>query len=170
VETSLGKFISQGRLDGNLKSMRLGSRRREQPNASQRLRRLSFGVIGLSALVLLCSVPILLSDHHKLYGALPSIMALWGIATGIGLLRVQPWTRLSMLVFYGMLTVFGAVLGIHSVIQMFGATDWTSSTLENDMITTLLTAAVAVIAFPVGLRGVWFFSRNEVTTLLRAIP
>ena len=76
--------------------MALDSRYRDQPNASQQLKRAGGVVTGLSGIALLWAVTGLVVDQEKLLGVLLGCMSLWGLATGVGLLRSQPWSRFQM--------------------------------------------------------------------------
>jgi hypothetical protein len=64
-------------------------------NASQQLKVVGVLVIGLSALLLFMAAVGLAVDQKKIIDALLVCMALWGLATGIGLLRLRPCTALK---------------------------------------------------------------------------
>jgi hypothetical protein len=64
-------------------------------NASHQLKVVGALVIGLSALLLFGAAVGLAVDQEKLIDALLVCMPLWGLATGIGLLRLRPWARLK---------------------------------------------------------------------------
>lgn len=92
-------------LDNNFKFMALNSRYRDQPNASQQLKRAGGVVTGLSAVALLWAATGLVVDQEEPVAVLLVCMSLWGLATGVGLLRLQPWSRFSMLVFHCLLCI-----------------------------------------------------------------
>ena len=85
--------------------MAFNSRYRNPPNAFQQLKRAGGVVTGLSGVALLWTVTGLVVDQEKLDGVLFVCMSLWGLATGVGLLRLQPWSRFSMLVFHSLLCI-----------------------------------------------------------------
>lgn len=45
---------------------------------------------------------------HDMFAPVLLCMAAWGLPTGIGLLRAWPWARISMLVFSGLIALYGA--------------------------------------------------------------
>jgi hypothetical protein len=75
-------------------------------------------VIGLSGLLLFGAALGLAVDQEKIIDALLVCMALWGLATGIGLLRLRPWARLSSLVFYSCLCISGAFSVAYIVVRI----------------------------------------------------
>jgi hypothetical protein len=91
------------------------------------------------------------------------LLAGWGLATGIGLLRAWRWARISALIFSGLLSLFG-VLGIVAFLLMPGGdvSRWTLMILRTT--STLL----FLIPITIGLRWLFFFRRNEVKAYFQA--
>lgn len=81
-------------------------------------------------------------------------MALWGLATGIGLLLLRPRARLSSLVFYGLLCISGALSVTLIVVHIFANVV--------DVGDTLLTAPFVLISVTIGVLGLRFFKRNDI--------
>ncbi|HXX21464.1 MAG TPA: hypothetical protein VEJ46_18855 [Candidatus Acidoferrum sp.] len=96
-------------------SFRLG----RQPDAFERVKRVSVLVIVLSALMMLSGGPAVLFAVMDIvmhpanfrtvdlrfigYWAAVCAMASWGVATGVGLRRKRPWARRSILIFNSLL-------------------------------------------------------------------
>src|ERR1700747_1737597 len=87
-------------------------------NASQQLKVVGALVIGLSGLLLFGAALGLAVDQDKIIDALLGGMALGGLATGRGLLRLRPWARLSSLVFYSLLCICGALSVAYIVVRI----------------------------------------------------
>ena len=51
-------------------------------------------------------------------------MALWGVATGIGLTRAWRWSRISMLIFGGLLALFCAAPALGFLLMQRGGFGW----------------------------------------------
>ncbi|MGO9591342.1 MAG: hypothetical protein ACLP3K_15005 [Candidatus Acidiferrales bacterium] len=126
-------------------------------DASQQLKIVGVLVIGLSAIPLLSMAaiasefkvnPITLSD------ALVACVALWGLATGIGLLLLRPWARLSSLVFHGFLCISGALLVALVVGEILAHV--------MEVWETLLFAPFALVLVTMGVKGLQFFKRNDI--------
>lgn len=89
--------------------------------------------------------------------------AAWGSATGIGLVRVWRWARISTLIFSGLLTAFG-ILGVVAFLSMLPGTP------TGNLSPSILLAARIVPAFSfmvptaIGCLCLFFFSRKEVKT------
>jgi hypothetical protein len=111
-------------------------------------------VIGLSGLVLFFAAVGLEVDPKKIPDALLACLALWGLATGIGLLLLRPWARLSSLVFYGLLCISGALSVALIVVHIFANVV--------DVLDTLFTAPFALISVTMGVQGLRFFKRNDI--------
>jgi len=128
-------------------------------DASQQLKIVGLLVIGLSALVFVF-VAAIASEWAEnktgtmITGALLACMALWGLATGIGLLLLRPWARLSSLVFYVLLCIAGALLAGVIVIRVF-TNVW-------DVVDGVLTAPFALTSVTMGVLGLRFFTRNDI--------
>lgn len=90
----------------------------------------------------------------------------WGLATGIGLVRVWRWARISTLIFSGLLTAFG-IVGLVAFLSM------PSVTPTGNLSTGILLAARIVPAFSfmvptaIGCLCLVFFNRKEVKTYFR---
>jgi hypothetical protein len=139
----------------------LKSRYREQPNASQQLRRAAGVVIGLSGVALLWAVTGLVVDREKLLAVLLVCMSLWGLATGVGLLRLQPWSRFSMLVFHGLLCIC-AVSSVVLLVVLALTTPKNIVAVHNFGVATFVTAWFVLISVTIGVRGLLFFRRNDI--------
>ena len=123
-------------------------------DASQQLKIVGVLVIGLSGLVLFFAAVGLEVDPKKIPDALLACLALWGLATGIGLLLLRPWARLSSLVFYGLLCISGALSVALIVVHIFANVV--------DVLDTLFTAPFALISVTMGVQGLRFFKRNDI--------
>ena len=126
-------------------------------DASQQLKIVGVLVIGVSLIPLLSMAavasefelnPITMAD-------VPVVcVALWGLATGIGLLLLRPWARLSSLVFYGLLCVSGALVVALIVVHIF--------THVADALDVVLMAPFALVLATIGVKGLQFFQRNDI--------
>jgi hypothetical protein len=80
--------------------------------------------------------------------------AVWGICTGVGLLQLKNWARISIIVFAGLLIVFGLLGGL-SALALIMTPSARSPQLNRDVF-TLVRAVTAVFAVgQVGL-GIWW--------------
>ena len=117
---------------------------------------------GLSGVTLLWAVTGLVMDQEKLIAVLLDCMSLWGLATGVGLLRLQPWSRLSMLVFHSLL----CICAVSSVILLtvLGLTTPNKGivTIHNFGVATFVTASFFLISVTIGVRGLLFFRRSDI--------
>jgi len=129
------------------------------PDASQQLRIIGVLVIALSAIVFVF-VAAIASEWAEnktgtmMTGALLACVALWGLATGIGLLLLRPWARLSSLVFYGLLCISGALAAGFIVVHIFAHVA--------DVLDAVLTAPFALVLVTMGVKGLRFFQRNDI--------
>ena len=87
-------------------------------------------------------------------------MALWGLATGIGLLRFQPWARLSSLVFYSLLCISGALSVVHIVVHI--VTTPNGSVFVENAVDMVVTAPFALVSMLIGVQGLRFFKRDDI--------
>ena len=142
--------------------MSFNSRYRDQPNASQQLRRAGGVVTGLSGVVLLWAVTGLVVDQEKLLAVLLVCMSLWGLATGVGLLRLQPWSRLSMLVFHSLLCICAVSSVVLLVVLALTTPNKGIVTVHNFGVAMFVTAWFVLISMTIGVRGLLFFRRNDI--------
>jgi hypothetical protein len=131
-------------------------------NASQQLKVVGVLVIGLSGLLLFGAAVGLAVDQEKIIDALLVCMALWGLATGIGLLRLRPWARLSSLVFHSFLCISGALSVAYIVVRIAASPSGSIST--ESAVDMGLTACLALPSALIGIQGLRFFKRNDITT------
>jgi hypothetical protein len=131
-------------------------------NASQQLKVVGFLVIGLSGLLLFLAAVGLAVDQKKIIDALLVCIALWGLATGIGLLRFRPWARLSSLVFYSFLCISGALSVAYIVVRI--STSPSGSISTESVVDMGLTACFALPSALIGIQGLRFFKRNDIRT------
>ena len=130
--------------------------------ASQQLKRAGGVVTGLSGVALLWAVTGLVMDREKLLAVLLVGMSLWGLATGVGLLRLQPWSRFSMLVFHGLLCI-AAVSSVILIVVLASTTPNKGIvTIHNFGVATLVTASFFLMSVTIGVRGLLFFRRNDI--------
>ena len=128
-------------------------------DASQQLRLVGVLMIGLSGIVFVF-VAAIASEWAEnktgtmMTGALLTCVALWGLATGIGLLLLRPWVRLSSLVFYGLLCISGALAAGFIVVHIFAHVA--------DVLDAVLTAPFALVLVTMGVKGLRFFQRNDI--------
>ena len=128
-------------------------------DASQQLRLVGVLMIGLSGIVFVF-VAAIASEWAEnktgtmMTGALLACVALWGLATGIGLLLLRPWARLSSLVFYGLLCISGALAAGFIVVHIFAHVA--------DVLDAVLTAPFALVLVTMGVKGLRFFQRNDI--------
>ena len=90
-------------------------------DGSQKVKDIGRTVIGTSVLVLIMTLLGLVQMYPPMgeignffYDSSVVIIpsTLWGVATGIGLMRAWRWSRISMLIFGGLLTIFCAMPGL----------------------------------------------------------
>jgi hypothetical protein len=142
--------------------MTLNSRYRDQPNAFQQLKRAGGVVTGLSGVALLWAVTGLLVDQEKLLAVLLACLSLWGLATGVGLLRLQPWSRVSMLVFDSLLCLCAVSSVVLLVVLSLTTPNKGIVTVHNFGLATFVTAWFVLISGTIGIRGLLFFRRNDI--------
>jgi len=128
---------------------------------------LTWQVIVLSAIALLMSLvgyiqfspPMGGLGHfaHDIFAPVLFCMAVWGLATGIGLLRASRWAWISMLIFGGLLTTACALLSLPFFLMPGGGSEWGN---------VVATRAVGVLLFlvpaAIGARWFRFFLRDNV--------
>ena len=131
-------------------------------HASQRIKRAGGVVTGLSGVTLLWAVTGLVMDQEKLLAVLLVCMSLWGLATGVGLLRLRPWSRLSMLVFHSLLCICAVSLVVLLVVLGLTAPNKGVVTIHNFGVATFVTASFFLISLMIGVRGLLFFKRNDI--------
>ena len=129
-------------------------------NASRQLKVLGLLVIGLSGLLLFGAAVGSAVDQEKIIDALLACMALWGLATGIGLLRFRPWARLSSLVFYSLLCISGALSVVHIVVHI--VTTPNGSVFVENAVDMVVTAPFALVSMLIGVQGLRFFKRDDI--------
>ncbi len=149
--------------------MVLNSRYRDQPNTSQQLKRAGGVVTGLSGVALLWAVTGLVVDQEKLLAVLLACMSLWGLATGVGLLRLQPWSRFSMLVFHSLLCICAVSSVVLLVVLALTTPNKGIVTVHNFGVATFVTAWFVLISVTIGVRGLLFFRRNDIRVHFDAI-
>lgn len=149
-------------LDNNSTFMALNFRYRDQPNASQQIKRAGGVVTGLSAVALIWGVTGLVVDQEKALGVLFVCMSLWGLATGVGLLRLQPWSRFSMLVFHSLLCLCAVSSAVFLVVLALTVPNKGIVTLHNFGAATFVTVCFVLISVTIGIRGLLFFRRNDI--------
>ena len=142
--------------------MALNSRHRDQPNASRQLKRAGGVVTGLSGVALLWAVTGLVVDQEKLPAVLLVCMSLWGLATGVGLLRLQAWSRLSMLVFHSLLCICAVSSVVLLVVLALTTPNKGIVTVHNFGVATFVTAWFVLISVTIGVRGLLFFRRTDI--------
>jgi hypothetical protein len=131
-------------------------------DASQQLKVVGALVIGLSGLLLFGAALGLAVDQDKIIDALLGGMALWGLATGIGLLRLRPWARLSSLVFYSLLCISGALSVAYIVVRI--STSPSGSISTESVVDMGFTACLALPSGLIEIQGLRFFKRNDIRT------
>jgi hypothetical protein len=142
--------------------MALNSRHRDQPNGSQQLKRAGGVVTGLSTVALFWAVMGLVVDQEKLLAILLVCMSLWGLATGVGLLRLQPWSRFSMLVFHGLLCICAVSSVVLWVVLALTTPNKGIVTIHNFGVAMFVTAWFVLISVTIGVRGLLFFRRDDI--------
>jgi hypothetical protein len=91
-------------------------------------------------------------------------LAGWGIATGIGLLRAWRWSRISTLIFSGLLAAFGVLEAVASL-RMPGDVDTTRGEL---MIFKTALTLLDLIPIAAGIAWLVFFTRKDVKAYFQA--
>jgi hypothetical protein len=142
--------------------MALNFRYRDQPNASQQLKRAGRVVTGFSAVAVLWAVAGLVVDREKPVGVLFVCLTLWGLATGVGLLRLQPWSRFSMLVFHSLLCICAVSAVVLFVVIASTTPNKGIVTVHNLGVAMFETACFVLISVTIGVRGLLFFRRNDI--------
>jgi hypothetical protein len=135
-----------------------------QPYASGKIRSIGRSVIGASLLVLIMYSLALVQMYpgvgeiaHFTYDSSIVIipMTLWCVATGFGLLRAWRWSRISMLIFGGLLTLFCAAPGFAFLLtKRDGFTLW--ALIGVKLIGLLFLTPPALVA-----RWYWYFVGEE---------
>jgi hypothetical protein len=126
-------------------------------------------VTGLSGVALLWAVTGLVVDQEKFLAVLLACMSLWGLATGVGLLRLQPWSRFSMLVFHGLLCICAVSSFVLLVVLALTTPNKGIVTVHNFGIATFVTTCFVLISVTIGVRGLLFFRRNDIRVHFGAI-
>ena len=88
----------------------------------------------------------------------------WGIVTGIGLLRVWRWARISTLIFSGLLAAFGIAETVASLLM---AGDVDTPRWELIMFKTFL-ILLDLIPIAAGIAWLVFFTRKDVKAYFQA--
>ena len=117
---------------------------------------------GLSGVALLWAVTGLVVDQEKLLAVLLVCMSLWGIATGVGLLRLQPWSRLSMLFFHCLLCICAVSSVALLIILALTTRSKGIATVPNFGLAMFVTAWFVLICVTLGVWGLMFFRRNDI--------
>ena len=117
---------------------------------------------GLSAVAVLWAVAGLVVDQEKPVGVLFLCMSLWGLATGVGLLRLQPWSRFSMLAFLSLLCLCAVSAVVLFVVIALTTPNKSIVTVHNFGVATFVTAWFVLISVTIGVRGLLFFRRNDI--------
>jgi len=147
--------------------MALSFQRRSNPKVSPQLQRVGDLVVALSGLALLGSVMTFLNSTppmgelghftHDIFDPLVFCMALWGLATGIGLLRAWPWARLSMLIFSSLLSICGALSAVGFLFMPNG------NIAGRELVFAKVFAMSSVlIPMLMGVGGLLFFLRKDI--------
>jgi len=119
-------------------------------------------VTGLSGVALLWAVTGLVVDQEKLLAVLLACLSLWGLATGVGLLRLQPWSRVSMLVFHSVLCVCAVSSVVLLIVLALTTPNMGIVSVHNFGVATFVTAWFVLISVMIGIRGLLFFRRNDI--------
>ena len=117
---------------------------------------------GFSGVALLRAATGLMVDQEKLLAVLLVCMSLWGLATGVGLLRLQPWSRFSMLVFHSLLCIRAVSSVVLLVVLALTTPNKGIVTVHNFGVAMFVTAWFVLISVTIGIRGLLFFSRNDI--------
>jgi hypothetical protein len=95
----------------------------------------------------------------------------WGICTGIGLLRLKNWARISIMVFGGLLAVFGlfGAFGalLASLITLPSSPDMNPAVLTSVRVFMVL---FAMAQLGLGIWWVYFFNRATVKAQFQRPP
>lgn len=86
-------------------------------------------------------------------------MSCWGILTGMGLLRRWTWSRISMLVFNGVLAICGAASAV-----VFGLMSRGDMMNWGLILFTVFSVLLALMIGLIGARGLIFFASKRVKT------
>ncbi|HEY6444110.1 MAG TPA: hypothetical protein VIY66_12305 [Candidatus Acidoferrales bacterium] len=131
------------------------------------------GLIGVAALKFAPHGPIpmptpLFRDALIFDGVLDLAFVGWGIASGVGLIRLQQWARISMLVFSGIMIFFCL---IPMVIIPFVPLPPRSETLPSNFALIFRIGTVAFYGLFVALGAFWlyFFSKRSVKDQFKGI-
>lgn len=102
-------------------------------------------------------------------GVLDLAFVAWGIASGVGLIRLRPWARISMLVFSGIMIFFCL---IPMLIIPFVPLPPQSDTLPSNFDLVFRIGAVAFYGLFVALGAFWlyFFNKRSVKDQFKGIP
>jgi hypothetical protein len=136
------------------------------PDSFQRVKNIGKLVIGASLCTMLAALNLVAGPAMGGFGRFAHDMSIvwlpmsvWGIATGIGLLRSWPWSRVSILVFSTLLAAV-SMLGVIVFLSMprgnLDMSIWELFLFKTFVVSQLLIPAV------IGVRWVMYFRRDNV--------
>lgn len=139
--------------------------RRAQAKCVKQVRDVGISVIALSGFALLVSLSLFANSPpmgelgHFMHDSamVTGPMSLWGVATGIGLMRAWRWARISMLLFGGLVVSFCALMMVGDLLMPGGGMVWWGI-LALRALFVLLSLAPAAI----GVQWFRFFLRSNV--------
>jgi hypothetical protein len=138
---------------------------RAQVKCVKEIRDIGMSVIALSGFTLLVSLSLFANSppmgglahfqHDSTMVMVP--MSLWGVATGIGLMRAWRWARISMLVFGSLLATSCTLLMVGYLLMPGGGMAWWSA-----LALRVLFVLLSLVPAAIGVRWFRFFLRSNV--------
>jgi len=104
-----------------------------------------------------------MGDFMYVFTRVTSCFAVWGLATGIGLLRKWSWARISMLLFGGILVTCGILPPLVMILPLEGGAKWTWQFI----LIKLLGLALLFAVLAGGVRWWKYFTRESVKSYFR---
>jgi len=149
--------------------MERNRRAKADSNCRQKVKKLGWELIACCVLVLLCAAISIRNipnegelgrGEHAMIPLFLCVMV-WGLSTGIGLLRARRWARISMLVFCNLPIVFGVLPTVALV-----------SLPKEDMSgrSKAVVVSVALIPVVIGVRWFNYFRRDDVKSYFQTSP
>ena len=138
---------------------------RAQAKRVKEIRDIGMSVIALSGFTLLVSLSLFANSpvmgelgHVQHDSAMVMVpMSLWGVVTGIGLMRAWRWARISMLAFGGLLTAICTLLIVGYLLMPGGGMAWWSV-----LALRVLFVLLSLVPAAIGVRWFRFFLRSNV--------
>ena len=162
------------RTDSTTPLINRNPQRKVQADCSREIRDTGMSVIALSGVALFGNLMLFANTnppmgemghfmHDSAMVCLP--VSLWGVATGIGLMRAWRWAWISMVVFGSLLATSCTLLTVHFLLMPGGGMVWWGVLALRVLFVLLFLVPVAI-----GVRWFRFFLRNNVKSYFGISP